>query len=708
MPAPSPIDLFSKMRWAGALLVCSLAWCPKSYAQAPSLRLHPWLVRNGPWSQGSAQPGLHSVPGIVHIPVASSLASSESWLTWSNHSERPIRGAFHAHNFHLALGLGQGLTVAGRISGYNYDLGTGSDLSMHFHWKVPWIPRHWFDLAFGVQDIGGALAMYSNYYAVASREFGAITLTLGYGSGVASTQRGAGLFTGLAWKPLSFLSLAGEWDGRQFNANARLNTPPQWFNGTLGLGAQAAMTDILERRGLFASGYIQFSLASSPGQRRQSAQPLRAPRRDLNRGRWPFRSVYPKPRTNRDANTSENLSKDRIAQIRKKLRKLQLESIRMQASSKGLLICVDNSVFERSAIDAIGVVLGVASQELAPQTPVSLILTKNALPLAKVSTRAGAFAKMLSRGQAHPRLLRVDASPTSGCPRDLEQGARPFGRPRLSLSPVITPTFATELGYLDLQLGARWGLDLPLAWGSMLRLRYQHPIWNTQDFDPYRPFHGLGIRSGFREAALHQALPLGHGFMAMMSLGLFDRDRWTAGLHLRYQAGIHSLSGFASAFTPRFKRVYPVVLGQYRVEWPGGPLALRVLGGRFPDQRRGLRISLDVAWGDTVASAYFRLGTTAKALGAALTLPLAPRKNRIWGEGHARILLSTQARLTQSINTRVGDRHNQLINPQWLHPGSAYESLGEIYSEGDRLTESRITHAHRRMRDAYFRYLGPP
>lgn len=706
MPAPFPIDLVFKMRWVFGFALCSMAFCSRAQAQESSLARRSWLVRNGPWSQGSAQPSLQSVPGIAHVPVANSLASSESWLMWSNHSERPVRGAVHAHNFHLALGLGQGLTVAGRISGYNYDLNSSSDLSMHFHWKIPWIPRHWFDLALGVQDVGGQISMYSNYYAVASREFGRFALTLGYGRGVESTQRAGGLLGGAVWQPLSFLSLGGEWDGRQLNSSARLFTPPKWFGGTIGFGSQAVLVDLLKQRSLYISAYLQLSLASSPGLRRQGSQPLRAPRADLRQGRRPFRSIYPRPKVIGHSNDSQGVSAAQVARIRKILQGLQLESIRMQASGRGLLICVDNSVFERSAIDAIGVVLGVVSQEIRPQSKVSLILTKNALPLAEISTRAGAFARMLSRGEASPHLLIVHSNPSSACPRDSEQGDRPFGRPRLSLSPVLTPTYATEFGYLDLQVAARWGLDLPLAWGSVLRIRYQHPIWNTENFDLYKPFHWLGLRPGFREAALHQALPLGYGFMALASVGLFDNDRWTAGLHLRYQAGIHSLSGFASAFTMHFNRAYPVALGQYRVEWPGGPLALRVTGGRFPDQRRGLRVAFDVAWGDTVASAYYRLGTTAQAIGAAISLPLAPRKNRIWGKGEARVLLSTQTQIKQSINTRVGTRFNQLVDPRWIDSGTAYKALGSIYTEADRLTESRITHAHRRMRDAYFRYLG--
>lgn len=594
-----------------------------------------------------------------------------------------------------------GLTVAGRISGRNYNPNEGSDLSLHLHYKVPFIPRRWFDLALGIQDVGGAISYYDAYYLVASRAFGPLNLTLGLGHGSELEKRGHGLLGALSWQPLSFLRLGTEWNGDALNASARLESPPAWLQGRIKLGAQGAFTRITSDPDFYASAYVQMSLASSPPQPLARARPLRSPRRSLSWGRFP---PLASPRPLPPQETSRSLQPRLLSKIRRELLSLDLERVRMAASPRGLRICVENAVFERSSIDAMGVVLGIASKSLAEDHRIELTITKNGVPVMTATTRSQAFAAMIDHGPTRPGLVRTQAGALHACPHDKTPGPSPFGRPRLSLEPIVATTVATERGYLDAHVGLRWGLELPLAYGSILRVRYQHALWHSEDFASDRLFHPMRLYTGFHEAALHQAFPIAKGFLGLFSAGLFDINRWTSSLHLRYQRGIHTVSAFASAFTLRFRQAYWTGLGQYRIEWPGGPTALTLTAGHFPDQSQGLRAALDVAWGDTVLSAYFRYGN-AKAIGVGLTVPLAPRKNRIWGSGKARALVSSSPAFAHALHTRVGAWHNLFVGKDWLVPKTAFAAMGELYSEKERLTESRAAFRQERMRDAYYRFV---
>ena len=84
----------------------------------------------------------------------------------------------------------------------------------------PWWPQ----IALGAQDVGGGTGLFSAYYAVASKRFGELDLTLGYGR-----DRIDGAFGGVRWQPASYpnWSLAAEYDAfdypnDRFAAQARI------------------------------------------------------------------------------------------------------------------------------------------------------------------------------------------------------------------------------------------------------------------------------------------------------------------------------------------------------------------------------------------------------------------------------------------------------------------------------------------------------
>ncbi|WP_244369890.1 YjbH domain-containing protein [Pseudoalteromonas xiamenensis] len=100
--------------------------------------------------------------GLFNIPNAETLKTGEMAIGYNNQLE--FRGKYvDGHNFNFTAGLFDGLEVAGKVaaSSMNHNLfyseGKGEirDLSFNAKYQIPYIPKDWFSLAIGAQDLGG-------------------------------------------------------------------------------------------------------------------------------------------------------------------------------------------------------------------------------------------------------------------------------------------------------------------------------------------------------------------------------------------------------------------------------------------------------------------------------------------------------------------------------------------------------------------------
>ena len=171
--------------------------------------------------------------GLINTPTAELFDSGNFNFQYSNQTE--IDGAYQSTpNLLFAVGLWELVEVSGRNAAYTDSMNGGSDLSANIKLGIPYIPKDWFSLAIGIQDLGGAVSKFDAKYIVASKNlFDHISLTAGLGQSESVQGRLDGLFGGISWQAADWAKLSVEYDAADTNLGLHLTTPQQWFsNGT--------------------------------------------------------------------------------------------------------------------------------------------------------------------------------------------------------------------------------------------------------------------------------------------------------------------------------------------------------------------------------------------------------------------------------------------------------------------------------------------
>jgi hypothetical protein len=147
----------------------------------------------------------------------------------------------------FSVGLFKGMEAGGRIvtQTYNCNFYTEKncgirDLSASFKYQLPFIYDYTgVNLAFGVQDLGGAANNFETFYGVADYEFDfyPVRVSAGYGKSEMSLNVMNGGFGAIEVQPLSFMQFVGEYDASQINGAVKVFTPEDF----LPLGAQVAL-----------------------------------------------------------------------------------------------------------------------------------------------------------------------------------------------------------------------------------------------------------------------------------------------------------------------------------------------------------------------------------------------------------------------------------------------------------------------------------
>ena len=190
-----------------------------------------------------------SYTGAIIVPNAQVMDTGD--ISFLYGQGVPYRGkTSELDNILFSVGLFDGFEAAGRIvtktyncHGYvnvpNYDPNCGGsegpgirDLSASFKYQLPFV-KDWtgFDLAIGVQDLGGAASNFETYYAVADFEpdFVPARFSAGYGKSEVSHGVLNGPFASLEYQPLDFVQLIAEHDSHQFNAGLKVFTPEHYL-----------------------------------------------------------------------------------------------------------------------------------------------------------------------------------------------------------------------------------------------------------------------------------------------------------------------------------------------------------------------------------------------------------------------------------------------------------------------------------------------
>jgi hypothetical protein len=164
----------------------------------------------------ASEPSVTGQTGLISMPDArlepeGSLRTGLSFLRpyqtlWSSLTVFPwFEGSFRYTRIYHVPGF------AGTPDNPSYGVGYGDFKDKAFDAKVLLFPERsgWPSLVAGMQDAGGGTGVFSAPYGVASKRFGELDLTLGYGR-----KRIDGVFGGVRWSPsaLPSWSLVAEYD----------------------------------------------------------------------------------------------------------------------------------------------------------------------------------------------------------------------------------------------------------------------------------------------------------------------------------------------------------------------------------------------------------------------------------------------------------------------------------------------------------------
>ena len=661
--------------------------------------------------------------GLFFVPSGSTIDYGEFNFSYSNmvdhagyrgqvsEDDSPYKG--NAYSF--ALSPFPGLEIG--MSNMGYDLDLSSDLIANVKYSPTFIPDSWFDLSVGAIDLGGETGAQRALYGAVSKQLGQVRLTLG--SGVQkqdqTLRRYEGGFGGIEYQPYPWLTAIAEHDGANNHYGVKVRTPSHWLGGNTQIYSSALLNSNIEEKKettYFGVG-VRTSLYSSSNFSLGSATP---PEKSItNRLPWLF-SDSPREyetivkRLPTQIESQDNWLVDQLGKLKRALTKQGFESIWVGKDNQRFVIRFENSVFNRNDIDALGVVMGLATEFMPEETSIlDITLSKYGVPTFRFETSLSALKEFFTEEGAFPVLTSREAKDQQVLQMLWVGGsASPFGVPRVSLSPVYQSFVGTELGVFDYSLALRSSVEIPLWAGATLVGDYDHQLKQSEDFERGRSFYRWSFPSRWTNVAITQAfkLPLNIyssvGFGQFKGIyyeefkGVFGEATWQS------QQGAHRFSITSGYYESTIFEglTREVGVGKYRYYFDDLDLMINIQAGQFWKQDRGAKAELVFNFADTQAK-FFVQDTDHTLIGFGVSVPLGFRKDmmpkylQIKGSENVEFALSTMVNSDSGCNCLVPGRAK-------MAPYGA--NLTKTLLNHDRLSILYLHSNKLRLKDAYLNW----
>lgn len=663
--------------------------------------------------------------GLFNVPSGESLNYGEFHFSYSNLTDS-LDGRFGAEGtayadgnvFSLSTSPFPGLEVTMRNIGN--DIQESSDLSANLKYSPTFIPKEWFSLAFGVQDLGGATNDLDAKFVSVSKEFQDFRLTIGTGkqeekfeNKVASRYTGG--FYGLEYQPLDWLTLMAEHDGESNTVGARISTPLSWLQYKYQLSATILgknQYDSEDHDALYFGLGLRTSLFTS--------EESRLNKKRQKEGRlaealdWLFHDEDIERYQALDIGFSEHQHIDdkivsKLGTIKHSISKLGFERVWIGLDGATLFVRFENSVFNRNEIDAIGVVLGLIAERVDEAIEhIDLTLLKYDVPTLRFHVSKQNLIDFY-RGTTADILLtpRVANNQKLGDMFWVGGSRNPYWVPRFSFAPLLRSFVGTELGVFDYSFALRTSVTVPIWKGGEIIADYDLKLSDSDDFKRGTTFYRWRHDSGTKNILMRQTLQLPFNIYASAALGRvkemqFEEHNIVA-LESSWQstAGTHSFS-FHGAYLDNvdFKSLdKDIFVGKYRYYSQALDMSLSAEAGKFWRQDDGVRITASFNFGDTKID-VFAQDTDVQSIGFSASIPLTPRRDMKPSFLQLKGVNSWQYGLT----TRTDVVGSNPLAPQRAYLPSYLQHLQKTYFNNDRLSVAYIIANKDRLKNAYITY----
>jgi hypothetical protein len=657
--------------------------------------------------------------GLINTPTAELFDNGQLYFQYSNLSKFDGSSKFDgpyfsSANFHFGIGLWDFVEISARNFAGHDGFNGGSDLSSNIKIGVPFIPKNWLKLAFGIQDIGGAGAASFNdaKYIVASRNvFKNINLSLGIGQSESSIGRLDGIFGGIAWQTTDWAKISLEYDAADTNLGLHLSTPQEWFkNGTKLTANMLAYSSSEQLRDEF---YYGVGLT----------MPLESPATKYNTNK-PKTSNSPRYWGQSHIDSTGSLEK-----VKNKLVEEGFESINVGRSNYNTAyIELENHIYNRNQLDGLGVALGIISTSLDKEyANFILVIKEREVPILEVAGSLDDYREFLNDQQ--PLNIKISTDTFSSQKNvqlaDSNNTNDSWLKPRFTFWPSLVSAVGTEYGMYDVSLALVSHLELPLWPGGALSAAYMTQLTETQDFKDDHYFADWKQKTGLQEYSLHQTFALPYNIKNMTFAGRFRKSYNFVANEVRWQSGngshrVNFLTAkydnqeiaerkpyqgcnilFLACWPPEEAAEREVVLGTYRYYSTKFDASAEIKVGQYWHQDKGFSFKLERMFGDVTINLSYKNTKVDNQeanqfVGLGFSMPLTPRKDH----SNKYVQVRGIPKWNYTINTLVSTNLN-VLTPGTGDTARMFYNLDNFYANFDRLGEAYIYNNTSRLKQAF-------
>jgi len=669
--------------------------------------------------------------GLINVPSAHAIGAGE--LHW-NYSTLTDNGSYRSgesdglyqegNNLSFVASPFPGLEAAIRNSGGTWD--EGSDLQANVKYQATFIPKNWFALAAGYQDIGGITNHLDSYFVAVSKDVGPLRFTAGTGTRQSTrsgfARRYEGGFYGVQYQPFEWLQLMAENDGVNNAVGARFKTPKSWLNhqaqlyGTVltgdydaGTGNDKVFFQVGVRANLFSG--VDGALDKSNFETQQLDESA-----GWLMGSHDYGEYQPEPvgivGYAQDARFDDNVVL--LNELRTALDDHGFDNVWVGALGDRLYVRIENAMYNRNQFDAIGVALGMTANLLPTHIKgVDFTLSRYDIPTFRIATSTQKLVDFYAGTIRDPEFVALTPQDRKDVSADWVRGNNtPWFTPRVKFSPVLPNFIGTELGQADLNLSVRANVHVPLWRGGEVYADYDVNISESEDFELGGSFWKYRQPTGLKNVFLRQTMQLPWNIYVSGGLGV-SKQQWREEHNIAtFQAGWQSLSGrhrlnyhygYLQTRIPEGQDRY-IYTGEYRYYMPELDVSMYVEGGQFWRGDRGYKLGFTTSLGDSTLS-VFMSETDVSIKGLGFSIPLGSRKNMAPSKYGYQVRMAERWHYSLATSSYKGT--NRIFVNMALRPGYLAQMQGR-YFNFDRLSIAHLNNALPRLRIAYRDFVLKP
>ncbi|EHR1003379.1 YjbH domain-containing protein [Vibrio parahaemolyticus] len=665
-------------------------------------------------------PSNQSFTGLIFTPNAQLLEYGDVSFTYAQGLPW-LQRIEDLDSLTFSFGLLEGLEAIGRIVTDDYhsncfETGCGGirDLSMSLKYQLPnWWNIDNFNIAIGVQDLGGAANHFQTNYVVGDYTANFAPLRFSAGYGISDIELGVmdGAFGGVEYQPFDFIQLTAEYDAVEFNSSVKLFTPEELlpYDMTASLSYQIYSGHETDEQNIW-------NVALSV--------PLIT---DYTRSREYARSnVSLMDRLSLEQRKADNAS---ISALVSALRNEGFVNIQVGTLNQSVVVALENRRYNHNQADGLGVALGIVSSHLgqnaaqdigAASDQFELVMLANQKPVVSVLSDANCYQSFVNGSAAcddiqfitrdlSERLDMVDWKTERVNSGTLDS--------QIVLSPMVRHGVATEYGVYDYSFAMSSNLYTYLWSGAAIDVRHILPLAESDDFEEGGYFEDSAYESEIDRAMVHQFFRLPYVDIAnQVSLGLVKSDYIGARSESAWfsQSGNHELGLEMSYFQhqdEKDKNGYAnpdrqTFLTRYTFSMPEWDWQFNATAGEFWKGDVGAKFTTSHWFEDIEVSASYQVTKfndtdEEQFVTVSVKLPLTPWRDMSPGV----IQVRGNEAYDFNVTTRVGNDANHLAVGQGDELVMDNSMLRRYFNRG-RYGQEYFEQNKLRIRNAYLRYLS--